>query len=325
MKKCFAAPVCAAPHAAVQLRREHKGLIALLALACRLAGDGNLRASSADTLHTLTHDGIERTYLLHLPSAYDGLRPTPLVLSLHGGGGNAESQRRVDRFDKLADEKGFIVVYPNGTTGRFQDAVLTWNGGTCCGYAAANRTDDVGFIRALIAELQSNYNIDPKRIYATGSSNGGIMSYRLACDASDLFAAIGPVAGTQNYDRCAPTEPVSLIHFHGTDDAHLPYDGGIGDDSLTGVSYKSVDEALGFWLDFNQCDPAPATETFEDVRHDTYSGCSQGTAVELHTILGGTHAWPGSDGPAWPGGDEPTHTISATETLWAFFAAHPKP
>jgi polyhydroxybutyrate depolymerase len=299
-------------------------LLALLALTFSLLACARNVPAPADTTYTLTHDGIERTYILHIPSSYDDANPTPLVMSLHGGGGDAVNQRRVSGFNDLADEKGFIVVYPNGT-GRLEDKILTWNGGTCCGYAVTNQIDDVGFIRALIAELQSQYNIDPKRIYATGLSNGGIMSYRLACDAADIFAAIGPVAGTQNYVRCEPSEPVSVIHFHGTDDTHLPYGGGSGDDSVAGVLFKSVDESMDFWLTFNLCNPMPTKETFDDIQHETYSGCANEIEMELYTILGGKHAWPGSDGPAWPGGDEPTQTISATEILWKFFASHPKP
>lgn len=297
------------------------GLILFLsALACAQAAPG----TSTDSTQTLEFNGTRRSYILHIPPTYDKNTPTPLVLSLHGGGGNAENQRRVSGFNELADEKGFIVVYPDGS-GRLEENILTWNGGTCCGYAVTNQIDDVGFIRALIAELQSNYNIDPKRIHATGLSNGGIMSYRLACDAPDLFAAIAPVAGTQNYVRCEPGEPVSVIHFHGTDDTHLPYGGGSGDDSVAGVLFASVEESLAFWLNVDQCNPTPLIKTFEDIEHQAFTGCRNGSAVELYTIIGGKHAWPGSDGPAWPGGDEPTQTISASALIWEFFATHPKP
>ncbi len=300
-------------------------LFALLALTFSLlACSRNVPNTSADPTLALTHEDIERTYILHIPSSYDESKPTPLVLSFHGGGGNAENQRRVSGFNDLSDENGFIVVYPNGT-GRLEDTILTWNGGNCCGYAVANNIDDVGFIRALVAELQSQYNIDPKRIYATGFSNGGIMSYRLACDAADIFAAIGAVSGTLNYDQCQPSQPVSVIHIHGTDDTHLPYNGGRGDDSLTQVDYKSVDETLDFWLNFDQCNLTPAKESFDDVQHESYSGCANESDIELYAIVGGKHAWPGSDGPAGPNGDEPTQSISASKLIWEFFAAHPKP
>lgn len=277
-----------------------------------------------ETLNSFQHDDLERTYLLQVPPAYDGSQPVPLVLSFHGGGGNANTQIQTSGFSELADEEGFIVVYPNGT-GRRADELLTWNGGACCAYAAENQIDDVGFVRALIAELEAQYNIDPKRIFATGMSNGGIFSYRLACDASDIFAAVAPVAGTQNYALCEPAEPVSVIHFHGTDDGHVGYNGGAGPDSFVEVPFTSVSESIDFWLDQNQCSKMPQTESFSDIQHDTYADCANNSAVELYTILGGKHAWPGGGGPAWPGGDQPTQSISATQLIWEFFEAHPKP
>jgi polyhydroxybutyrate depolymerase len=268
-------------------------------------------------------DGGERTYILHVPLSYDGSQPVPLVIDLHGGGGNASTQMRTSQFSALADEKGFIVAYPYGT-GRLDNKLLTWNGGTCCGYAFENQVDDVGFIRALIADLESQYKIDPKRIYATGLSNGGLMSFRLACDASDLFAAVAPVAGTLKYPRCNPSEPVSIIEFHGTEDGRIGYNGGAGPDSLVDVPFNSVKDSIDFWLEADQCDPTPQTEIFSDIKHDTYSKCSDGIAIELYTIIGGKHAWPGSGGPAWDGGDQPTQTISATDLIWEFFSSHPK-
>jgi polyhydroxybutyrate depolymerase len=270
------------------------------------------------------HDGIERTYVLHVPTSHDGTQAVALVLDFHGGGGNASTQMKTSKFSDLADEKGFIVAYPNGT-GRHEDKLLTWNGGTCCAYAVTNQIDDVGFVRALITEVESKYKIDANRVYATGLSNGGIFSYRLACDASDLFAAVAPVAGTQNYLRCDPSQPVSIIHFHGTDDSHVGYNGGAGPDSLVDVPFASVKDSIDFWLNADQCDTTPQKESFDDIRHDTYSNCANGTAVELYTIIGGKHAWPGSEGPAWTGGDPPTQTISATALIWEFFVKHPKP
>lgn len=270
--------------------------------------------SSSDTTHSLSFDGRQRTYVLHIPSTYNGSQPMPLVFDFHGGLGSAFTQMHTSNFEPLADEKGFIVVYPNGT-GLLGDKLLTWNGGTCCGYAVKNNMDDVGFIRVILADIESSYKIDGKRVYATGLSNGGIMSQRLACDASDVFAAIGPVSGTLNYPECQPKEPVSIIEFHGTADQYLPYNGGVGDKSLTDVSFVSVKDTIDAWIKFDRCPTPPQTNIFTDIQHDTYSNCANGTAVELYTILGGGHAWPGGNGPAWPGGDQPTHTISATNLM----------
>ena len=185
--------------------------------------------------------------------------------------------------------------------------------------------DDVGFIREILKDVQSLENVDPKRIYATGMSNGGIMSYRLACEASDIFAAIGSVSGTLNFSPCMPTENVSIIHFHGTEDQHVPYDGGVGSQSLVGVDFASVQDSVSFWVEFNGCNSQPQTNSFEDVQHQAWEGCVGFSSVELYTIIGGKHAWPGSQGPGWVGGDEPDQTISATQLLWEFFASHPKP
>ena len=299
-------------------------ILAFTILACARSYGAIATAISPDTLQTLTFDGMQRNFIIHLPTPFDNSRPLPLVFDFHGGGGNAETQMRMSGFNEHADEKSVIVIYPDGS-GLLEDKFLTWNGGTCCGYSVKHDIDDVGFIRALLAHVESLYNIDPKRIYATGLSNGGIFSYRLACDASDLFAAIGPVSGTLNIIPCMPKEPVSIIDFHGTADEHLPYNGGAGDKSLTDVSFASVKDSIDFWLNFDKCGTDPRSETFSNIQHDIYSNCIAGTAVELYTILGGKHAWPGSSGPAWPGGDQPTQTISATQLMWNFFIAHPKP
>lgn len=307
------------------MRSTHKLIsVCLLFLTISLACARTARTGANDQTYSLTHDGIERTYILHVPSSYEGQQPVALVLDFHGGGGNANTQMKTSKFSDLADQQGFIVAYPNGT-GRHDDKLLTWNGGTCCAYAVTNQIDDVGFVRALVKDVESKYKIDAKRIYATGLSNGGIFSYRLACDASDLFAAVAPVSGTLNYVRCSPVQPVSVIHFHGTDDSHIGYNGGAGPDSLVDVPFASVKESIDFWLNADRCEKTPQTESFDDIQHDTYSNCANGTAVELYTIVGGRHAWPGSDGPAWPGGDTPTQTISATTLIWEFFVKHPKP
>ncbi len=284
----------------------------------------NNSAPSNDVVHTLTFGGVQRSYILHLPVPFDAAYALPIVFDFHGGLGNSQSQMLMSGFNALADEKTFIVVYPDGT-GLLGDKLLTWNGGTCCGYAVKQNIDDVGFVRAVLDDVASTYKVDLKRVYGTGLSNGGIFSYRLACDASDVFAAIGPVSGTLNLSPCEPKGPVSVIDFHGTADEHVPYNGGVGDQSLSDVPFASVKDSVDFWVNFDKCRTTPQTEKFSDIQHDVYSNCASGTGVELYTIIDGKHAWPGSQGPAWPGGDQPTQSISATKLMWDFFAAHPKP
>jgi polyhydroxybutyrate depolymerase len=276
---------------------------------------------AGDMVRSLKYGNRSRSYLIHIPPGYDPKRATPVVLVFHGGLGNARNIQKVTKIDVVADEKIFIVVYPNGT-GRFSDRLLTWNGGRCCGYAAEQKVDDVGFMRALLDDLETLVNVDPQRIYATGISNGAIMAYRLACELSDRIAAIGAVAGTQNIDVCAPDRPVPVLHIHGDRDAHVPYHGGVGV-GLSGVSFTSVGETIAFWVRQNGCAPEPEVTQTGNIRQSIYSQCNQDATVQLIIVVGGGHAWPGGE-PAWKGGDVPTQEINASEVLWAFFAAHPK-
>jgi polyhydroxybutyrate depolymerase len=250
-------------------------------------------------------------------------QPVPLVFVFHGGTGNAESAIRMSGYNEVADQNGFIVVYPNGTGRLSNEKLLTWNGGTCCAYAQEQNVDDVGFVRAMVTDLQSRVNIDAKRIYATGLSNGGLLSHRLACEAADLFAAVAPVAGTLNFSPCNPSEPISVIEFHGTGDQHILYDGGYGPKSLVKVDFASVRDSIGFWSSLNGCTSQPQMNSFDDIQHETWTECASATSVELYTIIGGGHSWPRSQGGR-AGSAQPTGTISASQLIWEFFVTHPK-
>jgi len=296
------------------------GIVVLSFLAMRSQGD---ELKAGDHVLSLTAGGRERIYLLHLPPAYDGKRPLPLVIVLHGGGGNAPSAVQMTGFSEKADKEGFVVVYPNGS-GRLKNRLLTWKSGNCCGYALDNNVDDVGFIRALIDELEKTRAIDPKRVYITGMSNGGMMTYRLACELSDKIAAAAPVAGALNLDNCHPAHPVSMIIFHGTADEHVLYDGG---EPLKRVDThrrvdKSVSFAVNFWVKQDGCSETPQREEKGNIRTEVYRGGKDGAEVTLYTVKGGRHAWPG--GEAYVLGSEPTREISATDLMWEFFAGHPK-
>jgi polyhydroxybutyrate depolymerase len=305
-------------------------LLLFTSLACARTGKPAPTPPPANTLpagetsRTLTHNERERSYLLYVPDTINWSQPVPLVFIFHGGTGNAESAKRMSGFNEVADQNGFIVAYPNGTSRLSENKLLTWNGGACCGYAQEENVDDVGFVRAIVTDLQSLAAIDTKRIYATGLSNGGILSQRLACEASDLFAAVAPVAGTLNLPSCSPADPVSVIEFHGTADEHLPYNGGVGPESLVAVDFASVADSVGFWTAFNGCNAEPQMNSFANIEHEIWSDCTGAAAVELYTILDGGHAWPGGAG-GWPGSDQPTQTISASQVIWEFFSAHPKP
>jgi polyhydroxybutyrate depolymerase len=193
-----------------------------------------------------------------------------------------------------------------------------------CGEAARDDVDDIGFVRALIDELAVSMNIDLRRVYATGFSNGAIIVYRLACELSDQIAAIGPVAATQILDDqevCHPARSVPIIHFHGTADNLNPYEGGT---TSAGFEFLSVEEAMGFWAEWNACAIPPQRSESGTILHDVYNRCSQGSALELYTVEGGEHAWPGGEAVSAQIG-EPTMEISASQLIWEFFNAHPMP
>jgi len=274
--------------------------------------------------------GLVRTYIVHLPSGY-GLnkeKPLPLVLVLHGGGGNASSAARISGFNAKSNREGFIVAYPNGT-GRFRkDVVLNWNAGNCCGYAMDNNVDDVAFLKALIEKVQRDHNVDRKRIFITGLANGGMMAYRAACELSDTIAAVAPVAGALNVRECKPRSPVSVVIFHGTADEHVLYQGGEPKklfERLRKRVDKSVSYAVSLWVRSNGCSPVPRKEQRGSVLRETYAEGKDGAEVSLYTIKGEGHTWPGGKKGRYPGADEPTQEISATDVMWEFFKNHPKP
>ncbi len=304
-------------------------ILFLTALACARTSPAVPTPSSSslpsgEITRTLSHDGMERSYILYVPASVDWSQPVPLVFVFHGGTGNAESAIHMSGFNQVADQNGFIAAYPNGTSRLSDDILLTWNAGTCCGFAQEKNVDDIGFVRAIVTDVQSLTTIDTKRIYASGMSNGGMLSHRLACEAADIFAAVAPVAGTLNFPSCNPSQPISVIEFHGTGDQYLPYDGGYGPESLVDVDFVSVQDSVNFWAAFNECTSQPQITSFEDIRHDNWAGCTGSISVELYTVNGGGHAWPGGEAGRVEA-DQPTQTISASQLIWEFFAAHPKP
>lgn len=265
--------------------------------------------------------GQQRSYLVHLPSDL-GDKPKAVVLVFHGGGGDAENAVRMSRFDRAADKHGFIAVFPDGI-GRLNERFLTFNAGNCCGAAFEERVDDVAFTRALIEDLAKVVAVDYQRLFVTGMSNGGMMSYRLACEAADLFAAAAPVAGANNLEVCRPSRPVALLAVHGTDDRSVKFTGGRSDPALRLDTHERVDrsvaESVRPFRDAAKCsDNATVTRSGESERHVFTCPVA---AVEVLAVVGGGHAWPGGErGSAI--GDQPSKTVDATEAIWAFFAAH---
>jgi len=263
---------------------------------------------------TLRFGGRTRTYLVHPPRGYDGKTPLPLVLVLHGALQGAAGVERMSGMSAKADKERFLVAYPNGTSR--SGLAPTWNAGACCGYAQINNVDDVGFLRALIDRLEHDYRVDPKRIFATGISNGGMMSYRLACEMADRVAAIAPVEGAQDID-CRPSEPASVLIFHGTADLLVPYKGGSTPFQIGPKRADTpVSSTVAFWVKQDGCSTPPTHEETRQLRLDSYSGCKDGAGVTLYTIRGGHHMWPGTP--------LSLNDIPAADIMWSFFAAHPK-
>lgn len=252
-----------------------------------------------------------------MPPAYDGGGALPVVINLHGFSSSAEEQAAYSGFPAKGAAEGFIVVTPQGVG----DPPF-WN---MVGVALLQ--DDVAFISDLLDALESQLCIDPQRVYATGISNGAGMSNRLACDLSGRIAAIGTVAGTAFPVNCAAPRPVPVIAFHGTADPLVPYAGGPINAGLSlrlNLQAPPAEEAIASWAEHNGCTTGPSRESVSaHVERIAYDGCDAGASVELYAIAGGGHTWPGASDVPRLGAT--THEISATELIWAFFAAHPMP
>jgi polyhydroxybutyrate depolymerase len=228
--------------------------------------------------------------------------------------------------NKKADEAGFVAVYPNGTG--TAGLLLTWNAGGFQGPNAGKRPDDVAFVAKLLDNLATVMNVDPKRVYAAGMSNGGMMCYRLASELPDRIAAIAPVGGTMAIEEYRPKRPVSVMHFHGTADTFVPY-GGLSKGTPKFLTFKSVEESIRICAKANGCPEAPVVGDLPDkaddgtkVRRRTYGPGKDGAEVFLIEIEGGGHTWPGRD-PLVRFLGKSTKDISANDLIWEFFQKHP--
>lgn len=256
--------------------------------------------------HALTVGGRERRYLLRLPPSTKG--PLPLVLNFHGWLESAALQEKLSFMTEAAAARGMAVVYPEGLG-------ESWNAGGCCGLAWETRVDDVAFVRALVRELTGTLCVDARRIFAAGMSNGALFSDRLACEASDVFAAIAPVAGTESLPSCRPPRAVPVMAFHGTWDFVVPYRG------LGG--FPGALELSARWAERDGCASPAARRVYErgDTRCDAADRCRGGTEVVLCTVERGGHTWPG--GAIVPHLGHTTSDLDATEAMLDFFLAHP--
>lgn len=299
----------------------------LLAASPSAAQRRSARRQQGKELQSFTFQGIKRNYIVRAPEgAVRSGAKLPVVLVLHGGGGNANNAETMTGFTRLVERERIIVVYPEGTSQRERIRLDTWNAGHCCGYAMTERVDDVGFIDALFDTLAARYPIDPDRLYATGMSNGGMMSHRLGRELQHPLAAIAPVVGAVFGDERAPSRPVSALMINGLLDKSVPPDGGLtggrGAKAWDGTPMRPQEAQGAFWAKANDCAPEPRKETRGVIVHWRYD-CPAGRAVEWYQLADMGHAWPGGERGSRLG-DAPSTAINATDVIWAFFKAHPR-
>lgn len=257
--------------------------------------------------------GETRRYLLYVPESYDPSKPTPLVITIHGFMQWPAHQARITRWNDLADEYGFIVVYPSGT-----QFPKRWRAGQIGG--ESDPTIEIRFFNDLIDQLESEYNIDKTRIYANGLSNGGGMSVVLGCLLGERISAIGSVSGAFVYplEECDPARPVPMIAFHGTVDPVVPYVGGPSRDFQ--YPFPDIPDWMKQRALLNGCDPDPQElPGIGDARVFEYVHCDEDAEVIFYSLAGSGHGWPGGEPiPAWIVGPT-SKNVDATRLIWEFF------
>jgi polyhydroxybutyrate depolymerase len=273
-------------------------VVALLLSACDSTGsDGEAR------LLSLTHQDETRIFTLYIPSSLDTERPAPLLFALHGAPGTGEGMRLTTGLDELGDRNGWLVAYP--------DALGAWSAGCDCSTSEINGVDDLGFIERVIERISEEYSVDDRRIYATGFSNGGIMTYRLGCSMSDTFAAVAPLGASMTWEQartCKLRRQIPIFSMIGTFDEAFPWKG----TGINSGAFMPVDSTQVRWARLNGCratpevDYSPPKERDLNVRREVFPGCRDDGEVTLHAIEGGRHTWP----------------TTANETLEAFFSRH---
>lgn len=283
---------------------------------------------AGDFTFSLTSSGVERFYKVHVPKSYSASRPAPLLLVLHGGGGDMSIQATEEFYHQISksESEGFIAVFPNGVSAFKSGKLATWNAGRCCGRARDTKSDDVSFLRDVIKKTRSQLSIDPRRIFATGMSNGAMMAYRLACEMPDTIRAIAAVAGTDNTETCHPAQPVSILHIHARNDDHVLFEGGAGKnafrDSSKVTNFASVPSTIEKWRGLDGCDATAKPERVLEKKGatcDLYKSCKGGSRVQLCVIDDGGHSWPGGKKPSRLEGGTPSTAISANDVMWTFF------
>lgn len=293
----------------------------------RQLGEGvfaNQRLTANQDVKLININGTERSYIIHKPINHYG--KSPLVIMLHGGGGNAYNGERMSVFDEIADREGFTVIYPNGT-GRFKNILLTWNANHCCEYAMLNNIDDIAFISKLIDEMILNENIDPKRVYITGMSNGAMMTHQAAIALSDKIAAIATVVGTVFGDEPKAKNPMPALIINGMEDNEIPIDGGTPNGrskfAWDNIVLPPTNAQAIYWAKNNNCSTNYSRSENDKMIIDTYKCQNYKYNVTQIIVKDNGHAWPGGQKGS-KNGDAPSNSLNASEVIWNFFKTHPK-
>jgi polyhydroxybutyrate depolymerase len=299
-------------------------------------------------LFHLTYDGVRRDYRVHVPPAAIYGQPLPLVLNLHGATQNALIEEITSQMDPNADQNGYLAVYPDGTRISkvltpdpvAKNAQYGWNAGECCGLPVTKKIDDVGFLEKVIADVAARTPVNLRRVYMTGISNGGMMAYAMAAEASTHIAAIASVSGQVEIPTIHPTRPVPTLEFHSVNDPIALYKGAPNKNPKLVLS---VQEGLNQWVKADGCSTTPHTGTTivgavgsesagETATPVTYTHCKEDTQVALWRFTGSGHVWPGSPlnmGPksTWilAGVGKGIILVNADETMWNFFKRYQLP
>ncbi len=273
-------------------------------------------------LQKIKVDQRTRRFVVYVPKSLEPGKPLPVVIVLHGAFGDSWSASWDSNMCAQAEKDKFLAVFPRGY-GLSSHLFLTWNAGKCCGLSIPKKIDDVAFVRSMLARLEKDYPVDPRRIYVTGISNGGMLAYLLAAEMGDTIAAIAPVESVMMFSPKGQTPPVSVVAFNGTTDNVIPYEGGIG--NWCGYKFKCppVRESIEYWVKNDGCESKPTEEKIKAGTRETFAGGSNGTEVCLYTIEGGQHFWPGGR-TIGRFLHSANNAVSATEEMCKFFWHHPK-
>lgn len=298
-----------------------------------LLPSGNFKGSSTYYHRmNLTTGAYQRSYRVHVPSAYDGKTLLPLVVVIHGAFDTAKGIEKFSGFSRLADEENFIVLYPEGI-GIF-GYLQHWNAGHCCGKAADDQIDDVGYLASAIDDVSGHLSVDRQRIYMVGFSNGGMMTYRFAAEHADMLAAAAPIAasigGRPNTDALQwriprPEAPLPILVVHGMDDDDIRFEGGRSIHRKGQRSFYSVAASVQFWIEANECVGLPTDSQMSGgaVQFRSWDTCKNNTITALCTIDGWGHTWPGPSFTAKLPADNPLYNFDVAKLIWDFFKRFP--